>query len=80
MRHKTTATPTITSCPTCGSPKIRRVRKTIKRTHAGRTYVVPDLAFWECPACGERVYDRTALRQIEAHSPAYQKPRRAAAR
>jgi YgiT-type zinc finger domain-containing protein len=56
------------------------VRKTVKRTAAGRTYVVPDLAFWECPACGERVYDRNALRQIEAHSPAYQKARRAAAR
>ncbi len=56
------------------------MRKTIKRTHAGQTYVVPDLTFWECPACRERVYDRTAMRQIEAHLPAYQKARRAAAR
>lgn len=80
MKPKTTAMPKITSCPTCGSPKIRRVRKTVTRIHAGQTYVVPDLNFWECPACGERVYDRDAIRQIEAHSPAYQKTRRAAAR
>ena len=67
-------------CPTCGSAKIRRVRKTVTRTHAGQTYTVPDLAFSECPACGERVYDRAALRRIEALSPAYQRPRRTAAR
>lgn len=75
-----TTAPQITRCPTCGSAKIRRLRKTVTRTHAGRTYVVPDLAFWDCPACGERVYDREAIRQIAARSPAYQKARRAAAR
>ncbi|MGE0519105.1 MAG: YgiT-type zinc finger protein [Candidatus Binatia bacterium] len=80
MTKPSTPTARITRCPTCGSAKIRRVRKTVTRTHGGRTYVVPDLAFWECPACGERVYDREALRQIEARSPAYQKTRRAAAR
>jgi YgiT-type zinc finger domain-containing protein len=80
MKKPSTPSPKITHCPTCGSAKIRRVRKTVRRTHAGQTYTVPDLAFWECPACGECVYDRAALRQIEARSPAYQKARRAAAR
>lgn len=75
-----TPRPTITRCPTCGSTTVRHVRKTVKCTHAGRSYVVPDLAFWECPACAEHVYDRDAIRQIEAHSPAYQRARRAAAR
>ncbi|MGD9765662.1 MAG: YgiT-type zinc finger protein [Candidatus Binatia bacterium] len=75
-----TTAPQITRCPTCGSAKIRRVRKTVTRTPAGRSYVLPDLAFWECPTCTERVYDRAAMCQIEAHSPAYQKPRRTAAR
>jgi len=75
-----TSSAKIARCPTCGSRAIHRVRKTVKRTHAGRTYMVPNLAFWECPACGERVYDRAAMRQIEAHSPAYPKTRRAAAR
>jgi YgiT-type zinc finger domain-containing protein len=80
MKQSTTMSAKITACPTCGSPKFRRVRKTVKRTHAGQTYVVPNLAFWECPACGERVYDRDAMRRIESHSPAYHKPRRTAAR
>ena len=80
MKKSTGTTPKITSCPTCGSDKIRRVRKAVKRTHEGQSYVVPDLAFWECPDCCERVYDRQAMRQIEARSPAYQKTRRVAAR
>jgi YgiT-type zinc finger domain-containing protein len=80
MKQKTTVVAKITTCPTCGSSTIREVRKTVKRTHAGKTYAVPDLVFWECPACGERLYDRDAMRRIEAHSPAYHKARRAAAR
>ena len=75
-----TPTPHITSCPTCGSPKIRRVCRDLKRTYHSQPYVVPRLEFFECPACGERVYDRDAMRKIAAASPAYHKPRRAAAR
>jgi hypothetical protein len=37
-------TPKITSCPICGNAEVRRVCKTVTRTHAGRTYAVPDLA------------------------------------
>jgi predicted RNA-binding Zn-ribbon protein involved in translation (DUF1610 family) len=37
--------------------------------------VVPNLEFYECPDCGERIYDRDAMRKIEAHSPAYAKLR-----
>ena len=29
--------------------------------------------FHECPACGEKVYDREAMRKIEAHYPAFSK-------
>ena len=70
----------ITRCPTCDSPRIHRVRKTVRRTFKGQTYVVPRLDFEECPDCGERLYDRDAMRKIEAHSPAYPKPKTAAAR
>jgi YgiT-type zinc finger domain-containing protein len=75
---KPTETLQITECPTCGSDKIRRTRKAIKRTYKDHTYCVPDVSFWECPDCSERIFDRTAMRQIEAASPAYAKPRRAA--
>jgi len=32
---------------------------------------VPNLEFYECAKCGERVYDREAMRKIEAYSPAF---------
>ena len=48
----------------------------------GKAYVVFHLEYWECPDCGEHVYDHAAMRKIEACSPAYakrQKNKRAAA-
>src|SRR3990172_9458535 len=60
----------ITECPTCGGA-IREVRRDYKRKFRGREYVVPDLTFYECPVCGERVFDREAMRRIEAISPAF---------
>ncbi len=61
----------ITECPTCGSSKIKRVRRDWTETFEGETYTVPDLEFWKCPDCGEEIYDRGAMRKIEAHSPAH---------
>ena len=60
---------TITKCPSCGSDRIRRVRRDWTDTFEGKTYKVPDLEFYECPECGEELYDRDAMRKIEAHSP-----------
>ena len=61
----------ITKCPTCGSSKIRQVRRNWKGTFEGQDYTVPNLVFHECPDCGEEIYDREAMRRIEAHSPAF---------
>ena len=55
---------TITKCPTCGSNKIKKVRRKWSCTIHGQTYSVPRLEFHECPACGEKVYDREAMRKI----------------
>lgn len=63
----------ITKCPTCGSRKIKRVRRDWVGEYHGQTYTVRDLEFYECPACHERVYGREAMRKIEAHSPAFEK-------
>jgi YgiT-type zinc finger domain-containing protein len=65
----------IGQCPTCASPRIKHVRKNLRRTWKGQAYVVPNLEYWECPDCGEHVYDRDAMHQIETHSPAYAKRR-----
>jgi YgiT-type zinc finger domain-containing protein len=61
----------ITVCPSCGSPKIKKVRRNWSGTYQGHSYTVPSLEFYECPACGEKVYDRQAMREIEARSPAF---------
>lgn len=65
----------ITNCPTCGSNKIKKVRKKWTGKSHGQTYSVPRLEFHECPACGEKVYGREAMRKIEAHSPTQLKAR-----
>jgi YgiT-type zinc finger domain-containing protein len=60
----------ITTCPSCGSKRIKRVRRDATRNFKGKEYTVPNLEYYECPDCGEKVYDREAMRQIQAHSPA----------
>ena len=61
----------ITHCPSCGSDKIKRVRRNWTGEYLGHVYTVPALEFYECPSCGERIYDRYAMRHIQAYSPAY---------
>lgn len=61
----------IQTCPTCGSDALEWVVKDVIRQYKGEAYTVPDLAFYECPQCGERVYDREAIQKIQAYSPAY---------
>jgi len=38
---------------------------------AGQAYTVPDLEFYECPGCDEKVFDTHALQRIEAASPVH---------
>jgi YgiT-type zinc finger domain-containing protein len=63
----------IKTCPTCGSDRIRRVVRDLTRTYRDQTYTVPAVEFYDCPVCGEKVYDREAMLKIEAYSPAYRK-------
>ena len=59
----------IAICPSCGSDKIKRVRRNWTSEFQGQTYTVRNLEFYECGYCGEKIYDRCAMRKIEAHSP-----------
>ena len=63
----------IKTCPTCGSEKIRRVVRDITRKYKGHSYIVPKVGFYDCPNCGEKVYDHEAMLKIKDHSPAYHK-------
>lgn len=66
----------ITICPTCGSSNIKKVKRDRIGNFKGQQYIVPSLEFYECPDCGEKVYDREAMRKIEAFSPAFSKKRK----
>jgi YgiT-type zinc finger domain-containing protein len=61
----------ITVCPTCGGSNIKKTRQDWTGEFRGQPYTVPDLEFYECPDCGERIYDREAMRNIESCSPAF---------
>jgi YgiT-type zinc finger domain-containing protein len=63
----------ITHCPSCGSAKIKRVRRKWSGQCRGRPYSVNSLEYHECPDCGEKVYSPQAMRAIEAVSPAFNK-------
>jgi YgiT-type zinc finger domain-containing protein len=63
----------IKTCPNCGSDKIKRVVRNVIRPYKGQTYTVPKVGFYDCPNCGEKVYDHEAMLKIRAYSPAYRK-------
>jgi YgiT-type zinc finger domain-containing protein len=65
----------ITICPSCGSGKITKIQQDWTDEFQGQSYTVPSLEFYECPECGERLYDREAMRKIEAYSPAFARAR-----
>lgn len=65
----------ITTCPSCGSEEIRKVRKRWIGEFQGQRYTVPELEFHECPECGEKIYDWEAMQKIETYSPAFSKTR-----
>jgi YgiT-type zinc finger domain-containing protein len=70
----------VTHCPTCGSDQIKKVCRDWTGSYKGRTYGVPALEFYECPVCGERIFEREALVKIQASSPAFAKRSLARAR
>jgi len=37
----------------------------VSGTRQGKRYSVPGVEFYECPNCGEQIYDPAAMRQIE---------------
>ncbi len=65
----------ITVCPSCGGSRVRLVQRDWTGEYEGQTYTVPALDFHECPHCGEKIYDRDAMRRIEACSPAFARRR-----
>ncbi len=61
----------IKTCPTCKSNKIQRVIRDITREYKSQSYIVPDVGFFICPDCGEKLFDHEALEKMKLFSPAY---------
>jgi hypothetical protein len=51
--------------------RITKPRRDWDGDFEGKRYMVRDLEYYECPACGEQVFDREATPKIEAGSPAF---------
>ena len=66
-------------CPTCGSDRLKRVTRTVRREFEGKAYSVPGVAFFECPVCGEQLFPQEAVDKIQSHSPAFKGRQRASA-
>ena len=58
----------LTICPNCGNKNLKKVRKAVNGARQGKRYSAPDVEFYECPDCGERIYDPAAIGQVEEHS------------
>jgi YgiT-type zinc finger domain-containing protein len=56
----------VTTCPTCGSKKIRRVTRNVACNYLGKPYVARSVTFEKCPDCGECLYDHAAMQKMEA--------------
>lgn len=61
----------ITVCPVCGC-SISKVKEDWVGEYKNQKYSVPNLEYYLCGNCGERVYPREAMQKIEASSPAFQ--------
>jgi len=59
----------IKTCPTCGSHRIRRVKRNITSKRGGGPYVARRVEIEECPDCGEQLFSPAALEQIAAQQP-----------
>ncbi len=65
----------ITICPTCGSDKIKLVKRDWTSQYRGQSYTVLGLEYYECADCNEKVYDRQAIQRMQKYSPAFAKKR-----
>lgn len=61
----------ITKCPVCGGT-VPKIKEDWLSEYQGQEYTVPDLEYYLCDDCGERIYPREAMQKIEAYSPAFQ--------
>ena len=53
-------------CPTCGSRKIRVMKRDLEFVHRGQKIIVPQVECEECQSCGEVITDYAANQYIDS--------------
>lgn len=51
----------VTTCPSCGSKRIRRVRRDVESRRHDEVFVARGIEVEECPDCGEQLFSPEAL-------------------
>lgn len=52
-------------CHVCGGKMFKCVNKVTFRKN-GSFYDIPDVTFYQCPKCGEKVFDAAEVKRIES--------------
>lgn len=55
----------ITTCPTCGSKRIRKVTRDVTFRRRGQTVTIKGVEVEECPDCGERLFGPGSFDSID---------------
>jgi YgiT-type zinc finger domain-containing protein len=56
------------TCPICAGRRIHKVRRTFNHLAGVQTVRIPNVECYECPDCGERIYDPAAADKVLAAS------------
>ncbi len=54
------------TCPICFGKRIHKVRMAFSQVIAGRKVRIPNVECYECPDCGEHIYDPVAADRVLA--------------
>jgi YgiT-type zinc finger domain-containing protein len=65
-------------CPTCGHRHVHPVKRDVECNFRGVVYTARAIEFHECPDCGEKLYDREAMRKMESSRPKMRRKTRVA--
>ncbi len=52
-------------CPRCDSKRIREETGEVRRTICGKKMVIPNVTYWHCLSCKEKIFPALALRKME---------------
>jgi predicted nucleic acid-binding Zn-ribbon protein len=59
----------IKTCPTCGSRKIRRVKRQIESNRGGHPFIAKNIEIEECPIAASGFSARKLLRKLRPNVP-----------